>query len=159
MNIIRYKEIKVKQKICVEFERKETVIMKATMNDRNDSTAVIEVKYGDIIWTIFPEGFGSVQSGKRPAVVVSNDTNNVHSPIINVCPITSSDYKKNNKDYLPIHVPISTEETGLTRDSVILCESPCSIDKRQILDKVGHIYSETLIQRLKKALAIQFNMA
>ena len=125
----------------------------------NDNTAVIEVKYGDIIWTIFPEGFGSVQSGKRPAIVVSNDTNNVCSPVVNVCPITSSNHKKNNKNYLPIHIPVSTEETRLKRDSVILCESSCPIDKRQILNKVGHIYNETLIEKIKKALAIQFNMA
>lgn len=129
-----------------------------TMTMDNTST-VIEVKYGDIIWTIFPEGLGSVQSGRRPAIVVSNDRNNTHSPVVNVCPITSSFNKMNNKSHLPIHVPISTNGTGLKRDSVILCESPCPIDKRNILNKVGHVNSEALIENLKKALAIQLNMA
>jgi len=49
-------------------------------------------KQGDIIWLKFDPQAGHEQKGRRPAIVVSNDTfNNFSKKAAMVCPITSTD--------------------------------------------------------------------
>ena len=62
---------------------------------------------------------GHEQSGRRPALVVSNDILNKHSSMIMVCPITNT-----NKSH-PFHVPLDgrTNTTG-----VVLCDQAKMLD-------------------------------
>jgi len=48
------------------------------------------IKHGDVFWVNFDPTVGSEAQKTRPAVVVSNDINNEHSPIVSICPITSN---------------------------------------------------------------------
>lgn len=132
------------------------------MNQTNEREyKVTSVQYGDVVWVDLGEVCGSEQGGRRPAIIVSNDKNNLYSSIVSIVPISSSKFKKENKAYLPTHVPISPKEkgvTGISRDSVAMCEQARMIDKLRILDKSGHICSEYIINALNKALTIQFNM-
>ena len=48
------------------------------------------IKRGDVFWVNFDPTMGSEAKKTRPAVVVSNDINNQHSPIVSICPITSN---------------------------------------------------------------------
>lgn len=119
------------------------------------------IRYGDVVWVDLGEVYGSEQGGTRPALIISNDKNNLHSPIVNIVPISSSKYKRDNKAYLPTHVPISPEESGVTginRESVAMCEQAKAIDKSRILDKSGHISNKYIIEKLNKCLTIQYNM-
>lgn len=65
---------------------------------------------------------GHEQAGRRPAIVVSNNTFNHHSTMAMVCPITNTDNKH------PLHIPLDdrTRTTG-----VILCEQVKSLDVRE----------------------------
>ena len=69
---------------------------------------------------------GSLQSGKRPVLVVSNDKANEHSPVITVVPITSQMSKRK----LPTHVHI--EDCGLSKPSIILGEQILSINQSRL---------------------------
>lgn len=64
---------------------------------------------------------GHEQSGRRPAIVLSNDILNQHSPLALVCPITNT-----NKDH-PFHIKLDgqTQTTG-----VILCDQAKMLDVR-----------------------------
>ena len=53
------------------------------------------VKQGDIIWLDFNPQTGHEQSGRRPAVVVSNESFNRFSKMAIVCPITNTVNKNN----------------------------------------------------------------
>ena len=77
------------------------------------------VKQGDIIWLDFNPQIGFEQKGRRPALVVSNDTFNRFSNLAVVCPITNT-----NKDH-PFHVKLDkrTKTTG-----VILCDQARTLD-------------------------------
>ncbi len=74
---------------------------------------------GDIILLDFNPQAGHEQQGRRPAIVVSNNTFNKFTKIAIVCPITNT-----RKGY-PLHVPLSetTKTTG-----VIMCEQVKSLD-------------------------------
>jgi mRNA interferase MazF len=74
---------------------------------------------GDIILLDFDPQAGHEQRGKRPALVVSNNTFNRFTNLAIVCPIT------NTAKGFPLHVPLN--EKTRTR-GVIMCEQGKSLD-------------------------------
>lgn len=91
------------------------------MDSQGAETIVNVPEAGHIHWADFGPTFGTEQSGRRPAVVVSGHGFNVHSPRIIVCPVTSR-----TLDW-PVVVPIPT---SLRTQGVILCDQIRAIDRR-----------------------------
>ena len=89
-------------------------------------------------------GSGNEQTGWRPGVVFQNNTGNAFSPNIIALPLTSV-LKKAGQ---PTHVVIKAAETGLRRDSMVLCENP----ERMSKSKVGQ-YLTTLPQKYMDQIA------
>lgn len=88
---------------------------------------------GDIILVDF-HGIGHQQRGIRPAIIVSNNVGNKFAPIIEVIPFTTQKQDKN----MPTHVKFkASKETGLIEDSILLAENKTSINKFQIIKKLG----------------------
>jgi mRNA interferase MazF len=77
------------------------------------------VRQGDIIWLDFDPQAGHEQWGRRPALVVSNNTFNGLSNIVIVCPISNT---QNYRPYM-IRLDNRTKTTG-----VILCNQLKSAD-------------------------------
>ena len=77
------------------------------------------VNQGDIIWLDFSPQTGHEQKGRRPALVVSNETFNHFSNLAIVCPITNTNRKH------PFHVKLDerTKTTG-----VILSDQARTLD-------------------------------
>jgi mRNA interferase MazF len=77
------------------------------------------VKQGYIIWLDFDPQIGHEQKGRRPALVISNETFNDFSKLAIVCPITNTD--KNH----PFHVKLNdkTKTKG-----VVLCDQARTLD-------------------------------
>jgi mRNA interferase MazF len=77
------------------------------------------VKQGFLIWLDFDPQIGYEQKGRRPVLVVSNETFNNFSNLAIVCPITNTD-----KDH-PFHVKLDerTKTTG-----VILSDQARTLD-------------------------------
>lgn len=88
---------------------------------------------------------GSEQKGYRPGLVFQNNTGNLYSPNIVALPLTSS-VKKSNQ---VTHVIIPSEGTGLSRDSMVLCENPECISK----DRLGN-YITTIPDKYMSQIAI-----
>ncbi len=82
---------------------------------------------GDIYFMRFG-GSGSEQSGWRPGLVFQNNVGNAHSPNVIALPLTSS-LKKIGQ---PTHVVLPAAETGLPRDSMVLCENPERMSKERL---------------------------
>jgi mRNA interferase MazF len=59
---------------------------------------------GDIIMISFDPSFGHEPAGRRPALVVSNNTYNDRTSLTLVCPITNVD------NGFPLHIPIPAED-------------------------------------------------
>lgn len=76
-------------------------------------------KQGDIVFLNFNPTKGHEQKGRRPAIVISNNTFNKNTKMVIVCPITS-----NMKEF-PTHYNL--EDTKKINGSV-LCEHIRSID-------------------------------
>ena len=90
------------------------------------------------------EGSGHEQTGWRPGVVFQNNVGNAHSPNIIALPLTTSIKKRD----MPTHVFISSGDTRLKRDSMVMCENLKCIAK----DKVGQFIT-TLPDHYMKQIA------
>lgn len=84
---------------------------------------------GDVYLMRF-SGSGSEQSGWRPGIVFQNNIGNAYSPNIIALPLTSQIKKANQ----PTHVVLPAKETGLRKDSMVLCENPERMSKDRLGD-------------------------
>ncbi len=102
----------------------------------------------DIVLVDFGENnIASEQSGKRPSVVVQNDTGNFFSPTTLVIPLTSS-IKHIDQ---PTHALISKGYSkGLKRDSMLLGECLRQISKERIIKYLGHLTNNNEKEAVKK---------
>lgn len=110
-------------------------------------------KFGDLYYANLPTLPGSqIQNGIRPVLVVSNDKNNLYSPVISIVPLTGSC----TKHPLPTHVPI--QGYGLSKPSFILAEQIQSLDKCRLLGQIGSVRDNDKRNEIQNALMIQLNM-
>lgn len=108
------------------------------------------IKIGEVYYVDFPnvEEQG-IEAGLRPAIVVSNDVGNLHSPVINVIPLTTS-HKKIQRN-LPMHVFIPGN--GNLRNSVAMVEQMRPIPKSCV--RPGRLWTVDGITISKIASAMQ----
>ena len=98
---------------------------------------------GDIIFLNFDPQIGHEQRGRRPALVVSNNTFNSFTSIAVVCPIT------NTNRQIPIHVSLDnrTKTTG-----VVMCDQVKSLDinmrNAEFVEKISEDILEEVIDIL-----------
>jgi mRNA interferase MazF len=118
--------------------------------ERRPRAGLQDVKWGEVYYADLPIKENScVQGGRRPVVVVSNNIGNEYSSAINVIPMTSNLKKLG----LPTHVQIDC----LSRPSIALCEQLMTIDKNQILDRVGIVPMTVMRQIIDTLYHVQFN--
>lgn len=91
-----------------------------------------------------------VQCGKRPVVVVSNDTANRYSPVISIIPLTSNLGRMD----IPTHTVIRSR--FLRAPSVALCEHIMTIDKSWLMKRIGAV--ECLHERLAMHHCVQVQL-
>ena len=116
----------------------------------------MDIKRGDIIYIDLGQHVNSsVQSGRRPCIVISCNACNTHSPTITVCPLST----KINKKFKKTHVDITKDDVDgyLHKKSVILAEQVCTVDRKDLLHTIGHVKSTSqIMEQLNKALYIHF---
>lgn len=95
---------------------------------------------------------GSIQSGKRPVLILQNDMGNKHSPVVTICPISS----KINKMRLPTHVQLN--DCGLVKPSFALVEQIQTMCKNSLLNYIGDV-NETIMKRINIACKIQLGIS
>ena len=89
--------------------------------------ACVSPLIGEVYYMKF-EGVGNEQSGWRPGVVFQNNVGNAHSPNVIALPMT----KVIKKTSQPTHVLVASSESGLPKDSMVLCENPEKMSKMRI---------------------------
>ena len=108
------------------------------------------IKRGDIYYIRDTrQSVGSEQRADRPAVIVSNNTNNKHSNVFEVVYMTTQP-----KTDLPTHFII----TSALRPSTVLCEQISSVYEERIGEWIGTLTPEemkALDQCLKVSIGIK----
>lgn len=124
------------------------------------------IKRMDIVWIDFGNQRlkGSIQSGLRPAVVVSNNVGNRHSGILEVATIldNADEYLRvipltsREKRSMPTHLWI--EGFGLKGRSLILGEQITTVSKMQVKNIVGRITDDEIIDKINKIIQISLGL-
>ena len=104
-------------------------------------------KRGEIFLVNLDPTIGAEVKKIRPAVIVQNNIFNQYSPLVMVCPITSTITPGETK------VLVESPEGGLECDSVILTQQIRCIDKTRLVKRLGKLHAET-IKRIDTALKI-----
>ncbi len=95
---------------------------------------------------------GSLQSGTRPVLVVSNNKANRFSPVITIVPLTGNTGKRKQ----PTHVIISG--CGLAGPNTALAEQITALNQTRLLKKIGSIRETVYERQIKEAIRVQLSM-
>lgn len=107
-----------------------------------------KIKWGDIYYCNLGNTNGSVQSGRRPVMVVQTNKLNKHSPTVVVASITA--VKK--KTDMESHIILDTS-CGLKEKSMLLLEQLRTVDKAEELeDYIGSVTDDEKIDEIKRGL-------
>ena len=97
---------------------------------------------GEIYFADLDPHYGSEQGGKRPVIVIQNNTGNKFAPTVIVAAVTSKVSKKPNQ---PTHVLIE-QNPAFSRPSVVLLEQIFTIDKERIQRLLGQTMPDEMHQ-------------
>lgn len=115
----------------------------------------MEFYRGQVVEVDFPRLGGSIQKGKRPAVVVGNDIGNTYSPILIVVPFTTATTKAG----LPTHMWFEPDDVnGLVAPSMLLAEQIMTVTKEQVNKELGSLtlsQMDKVNEKLKISLDLQ----
>lgn len=104
---------------------------------------------GDIVWATSSSMVDtSIQLGKRPFLIVSNNKNNQHSDILTAVPLTTK-YKK----YMPTHYHILVNG----KENTVLAEQITCISKNNIIDYIDTIEDDDL-HKVEEKIKIQLDL-
>ncbi len=113
----------------------------------------MNIKRGDIFYADLSPVVGSEQGGIRPVLIVQNNVGNRFSPTVIAAAITSQKSKAN----LPTHIQFRANDSGLSRDSVVLLEQIRTLDKRRLKEKMGTLNPYSMHQ-VDEAFSISFGL-
>jgi len=104
------------------------------------------------VWLVnFNPGRGSEQKGIRPALVIQNDTGNIHAATTIVAAITTTIKQ------FPVTVVLPTGEGGLKQSSMVNLAQMLTLDKRRLQKRLGNLSGPT-IQRVNEAIRVSLDV-
>lgn len=109
---------------------------------------MVDYQWG-IFWADLDPSKGSEQAGKRPVLVVSAEEVNQALPIVTIMSITS--VKKGRKVY-PTEVFVSTNDSGLPKDSLVMGHQIRAISKDRLDEKCGYIEDENIRGKIRNVI-------
>jgi mRNA interferase MazF len=92
------------------------------------------IEGGDVFLVNFDPTVGAEAKKTRPAVVVSNNINNAHSPIVSISPITS-----NVSKVYSFEVEIPAGAGGLRTRSKVMVNQTRAVDKVRLTSRLGQL--------------------
>lgn len=110
------------------------------------------IERGDVFLVNFDPTVGAEAKKTRPAVIVSNNVNNTHSPLVSISPITS-----NVSKVYSFEVEIPARTAGLSNRSKIMPNQTRAVDKIRLLKKMGHLPQEVM-NEIDQALKLNYDL-
>ena len=110
------------------------------------------MRQGEIYWVELPPANGREQTGRRPAVLVQDETYPGPLPLVLVVPLTTA---TSTLRFPGTYLIAPDPENGLHKPSVALVFQLRAVDRRRLRDQLGTLSATTfaeLLQTLDKLL-------
>lgn len=99
------------------------------------------IAQADVWWADLAEPIGSAPGDRRPVVILQGDAVNRSQLATVVCVVLTSDLRW---AIAPGNVLLKARQTGLDRDSVANVSQLVTLDKRQLVERVGRVSQKQL---------------
>lgn len=110
-------------------------------------------------WSIFLADLnpvvGSEQQGKRPVLVVSDETFNSCMPVVTILPITS---RKPGRRIYPNEALLNKRSGGLDSESIVLAHQIRTISKERFVTQLGTIDDTAMQKSIAEAMRVHLNL-
>jgi mRNA interferase MazF len=113
----------------------------------------MSIRRGELFWVNLNPSKGSEQSGRRPVVILQNNTGNELAPTTIVAPLTTKSFAK---EY-PTNVNLPKGTAALKSDSTILLSQVRTIDKTRLEEKIGNL-PPAYVEKVDRALKISLGL-
>ena len=110
------------------------------------------IKRQDVFLVNFDPTVGAEAKKTRPALVVSNNINNAHSPIVSISPITS-----NVTRVYSFEVEVSAGIGGLKARSKVMVNQTRAVDKVRLIKRLGNL-PDKIMEEIDNALKLHFSL-
>jgi mRNA interferase MazF len=110
------------------------------------------IKRQDVFLVNFDPTVGAEAKKTRPALVVSNNINNTHSPIVSISPITS-----NVTRIYSFEVEVSAGIGGLRTHSKVMVNQTRAVDKVRLIKRLGYLPDE-IMEAINYALKLHYDL-
>lgn len=107
-------------------------------------------KFGDVFFASLSTD-EHIQGGLRPVIITQNNVGNIHSPTVEIIPMSA---QVDKAKYMPTHtVLIANATNGLSKDSVVLAEQIRTIPVKHLREHIGALDRTELTQvaRVRRA--------
>ena len=104
---------------------------------------------GELYWANLDPVIGSEIAKTRPALIISNDVGNQYADRVIVAPISSSGLGK----IYPFEVQLNPGEGSLSKESKILLDQICTLDKLRLGQQIGVLSAERM-EEVNRAIRI-----
>ncbi len=110
-------------------------------------------------WTIWLANLdpviGSEQGKTRPVIIISENQINELLSIVNVLPLTS---RKENRSIYPNEALLPQNQSGLQKESIVLCYQIRTLDKKRLIKYYGKLKDKSIQQEILAALSFQLGI-
>ncbi len=99
------------------------------------------MRVGDFHWVELPAANGREQRGRRPTVVLLDDSYGGELPVVLVAPLTTA---RATVRFAGTTLVRPTSENGLTQESVVLMFQLRAIDRHRLQGRIGEVNADVL---------------
>jgi len=110
------------------------------------------IKRQGVFLVNFDPTVGAEAKKIRPALVVSNNINNAHSPIVSISPITS-----NVTRVYSFEVEVSAGIGGLRIRSKVMVNQTRAVDKVRLIKRLGNL-PDKIMEEIDNALKLHYGL-
>ena len=110
------------------------------------------IRRQDVFLVNFDPTVGAEAKKTRPALVVSNNINNAHSPIVSISPITS-----NVTRVYSFEVEVAAGIGGLRTRSKVMVNQTRAVDKARLIKRLGYLPNE-IMEEVNNALKLHYEL-
>jgi len=111
------------------------------------------IKRGEIYWVSLDPAIGAEITKRRPALVVSNDVNNLHAQTVTVLPLTTTVEK-----VYPFEVLLKPGIYGNREAGKVKANQIRTVDKRRLGDLVGML-PDTIMTKVEEAVRLHLALS